>query len=160
MSNFNKTSLFQYDEKTTHVSCEEAADCIVNALFEVNEGGSALVAHIDDIVRQADGWSQWLPEQIRKGMEVALKAGKKMNAALAAAYDKACEAAAVFKHFAKDHSLATAIFVTVIAIGVLAILASYVIEMLGFGEFGLIEGELAPAFRYIMVGRVWALIIM
>ena len=160
LSNFNKTSLFQYDEKNTHVSCEEAADRIVNAFFEANEGGPALLAHMDGIARQAGGWSQWLAEQIRKGMEVALKAGKEMNAALAAAYDKACEAATVFEHFAKDHPLATEIFITVIAIGVLAILAPYVIEILGFGEFGPIEGELASAFRYIMVGGVWALIIM
>ena len=160
LSNFNKTSLFQYDEKNAHVSCEEAADRIVNALFEFNEGGPALVAHIDDIARQAGGWSQWLAEQIRKGMEVALKAGKEMNAALAAAYDKACEAATVFKHFAKDHPFATTIFVTVIAIGVLVILAPYVIEMLGFGELGPIEGELVSAFCYTIVGAVWALIVI
>ena len=77
------------------------------------------------------------------GSDGALKAGRKMNGPMSAAYDKAVEAAEVFKDFAKDHPLVIAAFVTVIAIGVLVVLAPGVLELLGFGELGPIEGKLS-----------------
>ncbi len=54
-----------------------------------------------------------------------------MDTVLAAAYEKACEAATVFEQFEKDHTIATAIFATFIAIGVVVIVALYVVEILG-----------------------------
>ncbi|KAI4093044.1 MAG: hypothetical protein Q9176_006363 [Flavoplaca citrina] len=154
LSKFEKSTLLYVDEKTAHLTCEEAADRIVNSLLEAKKGGSTLIARINGIAHQAGGWSEWLAEQIRKGIEVTLKAGKEMNVALAAAYDKACEAATVFGHFAKDHPITTAVFVTVIAIGVLVILAPYVVEMLGFGEFGPIEGTWAATWQSTYRGLV------
>ena len=56
------------------------------------------------------------------------------------AYDKACEAAKVFEQFEADHPIVTAVFCTVIAIGILAYLAPGVLGILGFGELGPIEG--------------------
>lgn len=141
-----KSSFLEAGVNPPRLTCEEAATQIVNVLFETNRDSFSLMAHIDDIAAQAGGWSQWLADKIRQGMEAAIQAGKEMSAAMAVAYDKACEAAKVFEHFAEDHPLATAVFVTVIAIGVLAILAPYVIEFLGFGELGPIEGELANQF--------------
>ena len=151
-SSFSKPSPFQYNEKTVSLTCDETADQIVNVLFGANKDGSALTAHIDSIVHQAGGWSEWLAERIRNGVEEALKNGKEMNSVLAAAYDRACEAATVFERFSKDHPIATEVFVTVLAIGVLAILAPYVLEWLGFAELGIIEGELATMFYLTAVG--------
>ena len=51
------------------------------------------------------------------------------------ALDRAYGAAAEFAH---DHP----VFLTLLALGVLVALAPYVIELLGFGELGPIEGEL------------------
>ncbi len=147
LSDSEKSALLLNNEKIAHLTCEEAADQIVNVLFEAKDGGSTLIAQIDGIAHQAGGWSEWLAEQIRKGIEEALMAGKEMDTVLAAAYEKACEAATVFEHFEKDHPIATAIFVTVIAIGVLVIVAPYVIEILGFGELGPIEGQLTSILR-------------
>ncbi|KAL8720897.1 MAG: hypothetical protein Q9225_002315 [Loekoesia sp. 1 TL-2023] len=154
LSDAEKSTLNHGGRKTIHLTCEEAAARIVIALFEANKDGLPLIAHIDGIAHQAGGWSQWLADKIRKGMEEALKAGKEMNAALSAAYTKACEAAKVFEHFAEDHPLATAVFVTVIAIGILVILSPYVVEMLGFGEFGPIEGTWAAAWQSTYRGLV------
>lgn len=151
-SNFEKSTFLHGSVKTVHLTCEEAATRIVNALFEANRGGFPLIAHIDSIAHQAGGWSEWLANMTRKCIEVALKAGKEMSAAMAAAYAKACEAARMFKHFAENHHLATAIFVTLIAIGVLVLMAPYVVEMLGFGELGPLEGELKINFCYTMIG--------
>lgn len=143
LSTSEKSSFLQASADPPHLTCEEAATRIVNVLFEANKDGVSVIARIDDIAIQAGGWSQWLADKIRQGMEAALRAGKEMSAAMAVAYDKACEAAKVFEHFTEDHPLATAVFVTLIAIGVLAIMAPYVIELLGFGELGPIEGRLA-----------------
>ena len=65
-----------------------------------------------------------------------------MAPAMQEAYDKACEAAKTIEGFAADHPIATAVFCTVIALGVLVVLAPYALELLGFGELGPIEGEL------------------
>lgn len=51
LDNFDKSSLLYCDKKTTYVPCEEAANRIVNALFEANEEGSTLITHIDGIAR-------------------------------------------------------------------------------------------------------------
>ncbi len=77
-----------------------------------------------------------------KGIEIALKVSKEMNVAMIAAYAKACEAARMFENFAEEHSLVTAIFVTLIAIEVLMILASYVVEMLGLKNLSLLKMSL------------------
>ena len=71
--------------------CEDAADRIVTSLLKAKKGCSALTARINGIAHR--GWSEWLAVQILKGIEVALKAGKEMNAAIAAAYDKTWKAA-------------------------------------------------------------------
>ena len=67
-----------------------------------------------------------------------------MNGALKEAYDKACDAAKAIEGFAAEHPIATAVFCTVIALGVLVILAPYVLEALGFAELGPIEGKFGP----------------
>lgn len=141
--NLEKSLYLLADVDTHTLTVDEAAARIVNALFQIKKEGSSTNSYINDVVIQAGGWSQWLADKVRQGIEAALQAGKEMSAVMAAAYDKACEAAKVFEHFAEDHPLATAVFVTVIAIGVLVVLAPYVIEILGFGELGPIEGEIA-----------------
>ena len=143
LSGSEKSTLLHGDEKTTApLTSQQAADRIVDALFGASKGGAPLIAQINGIAHQAGGWSEWLADQTRKSVEVALESGKEMNAVLAVAYEKACEAAMVFEDFEKDHPLATAVFVTVIAIGVLVILAPYMVEILGFGELGPVEGEI------------------
>ncbi len=64
-----------------------------------------------------------------------------MNGAMREAYGKACEAARVFEGFAKEHPVAVGVFVTVVAIGVVVLLAPEVLEWLGFVEWGIVEGE-------------------
>jgi hypothetical protein len=60
------------------------------------------------------------------------------------ACDGATTAALEFVH---KHPVLTAAMGTVIAIGILAILAPWAVEALGFGEFGPVEGKL---FQFII----------
>ncbi len=55
LSNFEKSTFLHDGVKTVHLTCEEVATCIVNALFEVNKDGFPLIAHIDHIAHQAGG---------------------------------------------------------------------------------------------------------
>ena len=51
----------------------------------------------------------------------------------------------------KEHPFAIAVCVTIIAIGVLVILAPFVVEMLGFGELGPLEGMYSPFFLFFFL---------
>ena len=140
------------NEKFT-LSYEHAATRIVEILFTASSSDSviankdtktkspsyfpALTSKINDIVLQAGGWHIWLAQRVLEGMESAIKAGKEMSPAFAAVYKRACQAAEMFEGFVKDHP----VFVTLVVIGILVVLAPYVLEILGFGELGIVEGE-------------------
>ncbi len=120
---------------------DEAAISIVSTMLAAEKTGPSLDNTIQSIVHQAGGWSEYLARKIFAGLEAVIKSGERMNAAMQEAYDKACEAAKIFEGFAADHPVATAVFCTVIALGVLVVLAPYALELLGFGELGPIEGK-------------------
>ena len=79
-------------------------------------------------------------------MEAVLKAGDRLKGAMQEMKDKAEEALKATEGFATDHPVWTAIVFTVIALGVLVLVAPYAVEWLGFwagfGELGPIEGKL------------------
>ena len=120
---------------------DEAALSIMSAILDADKLGPSLDATIQSLVHQAGGWSKYLATKILAALEAILKAGKPMNAAMQEACDKACEAAKLIEGFTSDHPTATAVFCTVIALGVLVVLAPYALEILGFSELGPIEGE-------------------
>lgn len=64
-----------------------------------------------------------------------------MGPAMTEAYHGAAKAADGIFKFAKDHPFATAGLRTLIAVGVLVLLAPWVVEALGFAEFGLVEDK-------------------
>ena len=64
-----------------------------------------------------------------------------MNEAMKGAYEKAVEAAECFEGFVKEHPVEVGVFCTVLAIGVLVVLAPQCLGWLGFEEVGILEGE-------------------
>lgn len=120
------------------ISTDEAASSIVAAMATADKPGASLNAHIQSIVHQAGGWSEFLAIKILTALEEVIKNGKFKNGALQEAYDKAYEAA---KEFATEHPIATAVLCTIIAVGILWVLAPYALEILGFAELGPVEGE-------------------
>lgn len=123
------------------ICSDKAALSIVSAMLDADKAGPSLDTTIQSLVHQAGGWSQYLAEKILAAIEAVLKSGKQMNAAMQEACDKACEAAKMIEGFAADHPFATTVFCTVIALGVLVVLAPYALEWLGFSELGPIEGK-------------------
>ena len=57
------------------------------------------------------------------------------------AYEKAVEAAECFEGFVKEHPVEVGVFCTVLAIGVLVVLAPQCLGWLGFEEVGILEGK-------------------
>ena len=130
------------------LTTQQAASSIVSALQDAEKAGPSLDDTIQSLVHQAGGWSEYLAAKIVSALEAVLKAGGELKGPLKEAYDKACEEAKEIEGLAAEHPIATAVLCTVIALGVLVILAPYVIEALGFifgfGELGPIEGESGP----------------
>lgn len=146
------------------MNSEEAASSIVSALLDADKAGpngATLDVTIQSLVHQAGGWSEYLAERIFAAVEVVLKAKEPMKGVMQEAYDKACEAATEIEGFAVDHPIATAVFCTVIVLGILVVITPYVVEYLGFcagfGELGPIEGK--PSFPWwISIAKTCSLI--
>ena len=122
------------EKQSVHPIWDDAADQIIKTRFEAKEDSSTLREHIRGIARQAGGWNEHMAHEVLKDVRGALKTGKEMDTFMAAAYEKVCDAASlVFEHFAQDQPLATDVFVTVIAIGMLVRFFSSV-NILGFSK--------------------------
>ncbi|CAG7951490.1 unnamed protein product [Penicillium nalgiovense] len=87
-----------------------------------------------------NGWSEAIAEAILHGLENAIKAGTEMAQAAAEAAAKSKDAAIGFM---TEHPM----YATLIALGILALLTPWALEILGFGELGPIEGSWAAAWQ-------------
>ena len=129
----------------------------MSAMLDADKIGPSLDASIQSIVHAAGGWSEYLAKKILAALEAVLKAGKQLSAAMQEAYDKAYDAFQKTEGFAADHPMATEVLCTVIALGILVVLAPYVVELLGycagFGELGPIEGK-SRLLQYVLVRKV------
>lgn len=115
---------------------------VVSILRSAEKEGVELAKKVGDTVG-AEGWTEWIAEGILNGIKAILDEGpEKMGNAMKVAYDRASEAADALFQFTKDHPIATAGLLTIIAVGILVILAPAVVEALGFAELGPIEGTL------------------
>ncbi|KAI8627393.1 hypothetical protein F5Y19DRAFT_442992 [Xylariaceae sp. FL1651] len=127
---------------------------IISILRSAEKHGVALTQQLDGAVG-TEGWTEWIAEKVLAGIEAALKEGReKMGPAMAEAYDRASEAADNVFQFAKDHPVATAGLLTIIAVGLLVILAPMVVEALGFAELGPVEGSFAAWWQSTYAGYV------
>ena len=118
-------------------SIHTSVTSVVLTLQRAEKGGQSLEAAIEDIVTQAGGWTERIAKSILDMLQNILKEGSPMGQAMKEAYDKACVVAASLGEFIHDHP----IFCTVIALGILIILAPTIIHALRFGALGPIEGK-------------------
>lgn len=127
---------------------DKVAVDVVSILLRSEKHGAGLKKQLDETVRTL-GWSEMLAKRILNALVGAITEGRdKMGPAFAKAYDDAVkEADSVFRQLvedARDHplELVATVLITVIAIGVLVVLAPYVLELLGFSELGPVAGKL------------------
>lgn len=120
-----------YDEKPGP-SDDDIASSIVSILLSAEKPGAELQARLNDTVHPY-GWTENIAKAILRGLVDVIMKGAAMNQAMNDACNKAVNEAV---EFAKEHP----VYCTIIALGVLVVLAPWVIEALGFGELGPIEG--------------------
>jgi hypothetical protein len=94
-----------------------------------------------------ESWSEAIATALLNGLENAIKAGTQMAKAASDALVQAKDAAI---GFAEGHP----VYATLIALGILAILMPWALEVLGFGELGPIEGSFAAGWQSRYAGYV------
>jgi hypothetical protein len=119
-------------------TAEDIADKVVCAIQGAEKGDNELRLNIKEIV--GDGWTENVAQWVLSKLEQTLQDTSKMGGALKEAYDTVLEVALAVEGFVTDHP----VFCTVIAIGILVLLAPWAIEALGFAELGPIGGTYFP----------------
>jgi hypothetical protein len=120
----------------THSNDNEDAAAFLQILLAAEKPGEDLRAQLRTI--STYGWYDSLARKILDGLAAALENGATISGAVKEVYDFV---EAAVREFVEEHPVLAAIIATVIALAVLEILAPWVIEALGFGELGPIEGE-------------------
>jgi len=121
----------------TVTTADAGAKNVVDELKHAEKSGVTLQEAINDVAIQAGGWSEYLAKAILHLLETVLKAGAPLGAAMQDAYNESAAASEKLTTFAKDHP----VLCTVVALGILWILAPAVISALGFTAEGVAEGE-------------------
>ena len=115
---------------------DEVAEDVVNTILRTEKASAGLKAELDTIVGPY-GWKEYLAEKVLEKLGAALQgAHDKLGPAIRDAYHKAWKAANEIEGFVIQHP----VMCTIIALGVLIVIAPWVIEALGFAELGPVEG--------------------
>ena len=117
-------------------SASELAEDVVNTIISTSLVGPALQMKLDSIVGTY-GWrdniAKWVLEKLTRALQ---DAHEKLGPAVHDAYHKAWEVAKGIEGFVIEHP----VMCTIIALGVLVIVAPWILEALGFAELGPVEG--------------------
>ena len=128
------------DEKASLLSHDVAvatANDVVATLLTTSSSGPALRMELDSNVG-AYGWRQHLAELILdKLAQVLQTAHEKLGPSVNSAYQRAVSAVAEIEGFVIEHPVIS----TVVALGVLALLAPWVLDALGFADLGPAAGK-------------------
>lgn len=125
-----------------HPTKPELAEQIVAKLLAADKNDAALEADLQSAIHSF-GWYDGLAAAVLARLEEALELGKEMGPAMRSAYEKATAGIDKVEEWAGDHPEMAAVIVTLIAIGILAVMTPWLLAWLGFAEEGIVEGKLA-----------------
>ncbi|KAM0703647.1 hypothetical protein Q7P35_009586 [Cladosporium inversicolor] len=114
------------DSETTH-----GADSFINTIFLAEKNGTALRQTLEEIIR-TNSWRQNFAKAVFEAMQTAIETARPMGEALREIYEKVVGVVEGVEGFVKNHPIVCAL----IALGILVLLAPWVIEALGFAEGG------------------------
>ncbi|KGO37799.1 hypothetical protein PEX1_090460 [Penicillium expansum] len=126
-------------------SPESIASAIVTKILNADEPYSLHKELNEEF--STDNWTDAIAQAILRGLENAIQSGADMARA---ASDAATQSRNAAVDFATDHP----VYATLIALGILALLTPWALEVLGFGELGPIEGSFAAAWQRTHAGYV------
>ncbi|KAI9440355.1 hypothetical protein H4582DRAFT_1936386 [Lactarius indigo] len=143
------TPSFPHEKKQYLHTTESLAGDVLSTLYDADANDEHLFQRLEDVVRET-GWYEGLAAAVLNGLENALKAGASMGQAMKDAYEKVTQVVADIWGFVKEHP----VFFTIVALGILVVLAPWAIGALGFGELGPIEGTFAAWWQSTYGGYV------
>ena len=146
----------RYGDNPVQPMAEDIAGHVFSVWQTSLDPAHDLKATVNNIVHQTWNWKERFAKSLLSIMERALiEKTILLESPMGEAYEKATRAAeGIIKGFVHDHPVWTAVIVIVIALGMLYLMMPVVLEILGFGELGPIEGMLAyqsPS----QAGTVW-----
>ena len=124
-----------------HPGKAELADQIVAKLVAADKNDAILRADLQSTIH-AYGWYDGLAAAVLAALENTIRLGEQMGPAMKSAYEKAMAEVSNVEEWAGEHPEMAAVIVTLIALGVLAIMMPWLMAWLGFAEEGIIEGKL------------------
>jgi hypothetical protein len=136
-------SLFSDKEGPTPT---EVADQIVSKLFNAKKNDAALQSDLQSTIH-AYGWYDNLAAAIISALEKAISLREYMGPAMKAAYLRSVTAVKQVKAWAEEHPEMAGVIVTLVALGVLALMIPWLMGFLGFVEEGIIEGKLMLTYK-------------
>ena len=129
---------------TNNDTTQESASAFVNTIFSAEKNGPELKANLDEIIQTAS-LKQHFARAVFETLRVAIETARPMGAALGETYKRVVREINEVEGFVKDHPVMCA----VIAIGILVVMAPWVVEALGFAEGGILEGESDVLFHIV-----------
>ena len=125
-----------------HPTETDLAAQIIAKLLAATKNDAVLKADLQSTI-STYGWYDGLAAAVLAGLENAIKLGEEMQPAMKAAYERAVEGVNSVEQWAGEHpEISAAVVVTLIALGVLAIMMPWLMAWLGFAEEGIVEGKL------------------
>lgn len=125
-----------------HDNCD-GSHIAENVVFTMHNGSMSiekLRMTLAGSIRETSWWSESLAKRILVLLEMALKAEASMGPAMKEAFTQATESAKhigeLSKEFVKEHPIITGVVCTILALGILYLIAPGVVEILGFTEYG------------------------
>ncbi|OKL57791.1 hypothetical protein UA08_07026 [Talaromyces atroroseus] len=122
---------------------ENVAEQVVQIISNAEKNGPSLRAQIKGTV-QAEGWTEGIAKTILAKLQQVVEQGKEdWGPVMREAINTARKIVLDIFQLALDHPVAATIFCTLVALGILVLITPWVIEALGFGKLGPIEGTFA-----------------
>jgi hypothetical protein len=129
------------DSRTPESIASEIVTIILNA-----DSPYSLAKQTKEVI-SINSWTDAIVEAILNGLKNAIKSGAQMARAAADALIQA-------KNAAIEFAVENPEYATLLALGVLALLTPWALEVFGFGELGPIEGSLAALWQSTYDGYV------
>ncbi|KAL8423886.1 hypothetical protein RB596_003924 [Gaeumannomyces avenae] len=135
-------------------SADEVSDEVVELLRTAEKNGPSLQSRVRGAVG-ARGWTENVARAVVSRLETVIKEGRdKVGQALAEVIDRAEEAAKAAFEFSKENPYLVAGFATIVAIGVLVLVAPWAVEALGFARLGPVANSFASWWQSTYAGFV------
>ena len=136
----------RYEDHPVQPMAEDVAGHVFSVLQTALDPAHDLKATMHNVLHQTSSWKEHFARALLSVMGKALiEQTIVLKGPLAEAYEKATRAAeGIIEGFVHDHPVWTAVIAIVVALGILYLLMPVVLEILGFGELGPIEGMFGP----------------